>query len=371
MRTLIVHSGNMYGGIERVLETMARSSRLRADIDPQFALCFEGRLADSLRQLGVPPDILGPVRVTRPDQVFRARTRLAALLRRHPVDVIVTQSPWSHALFASVARRFNTPLVMWVHDILSGKSWLEKLAKRHRPDLMICNSFYSQHAAAALFPATPSTMIRCPLAFDDGPDTRPDVRRLQGAPVETTVIISVARMEPYKGHHVLIEALARLETARPWACWIVGGAQRPFERAYERSLIEAVNARGLQDRVTFLGQRQDVGALLGAADVFCHPAQGAEPFGLAMVEALHAGLPVVASGLGGPQEIVTESCGRWVPAGDPEALAGALSSLLNDPASRRAMAAAATARATELCDPVARLSELSATFERLVLRTAA
>ncbi len=375
MRVLVVHSGNMYGGVERVLETLARAPALGADIDPSFALCFEGQLSTSLQALGQSPDMLGEVRISRPKQVLRARKRLGALLGTRPFDVVVTQSSWAHAIFAPAVRRHRVPLVMWVHDTLTGKPWLEKLAGRYAPDLLVCNSLYSQRAATSVFPTTPSTMIRCPLILEDGHetagDTRTEVRRRQGVAEGTLVIVSVARMEPYKGHHMLIEALAQLGAGVPWTCWIVGGAQRPFEREYEQSLKDAVNTRGLQDRVTFLGQRHDVESLLRGADIFCHPTQGSEPFGLAIVEALHAGLPVVASGQGGPQEILTDACGTWIPAGDASVLANALSSLLTSPTKRASMVAAAPARALELCDPVARLAELTRTLAQVVLKSAA
>jgi glycosyltransferase involved in cell wall biosynthesis len=373
-RVLVVHAGNMYGGVERVLETLAQSPALGADIDPSFALCFEGPLSSSLRTLGHEPDMLGGVRVTRPVQVHRARKRLAAVLDTRSSDVVLTQSAWAHAIFAPVVRRHRLPLVMWVHDQMTGSSWLEKLAGRYPPDLLLCNSLFSQRAAATVFPSTPSTMIRCPLIFKDSRETRhevrTEVRRMQGVSDETPVIICVARMDPYKGHHALIEALSRLDGDLPWACWIVGGSQRAFEREYEKSLHDAVRTRALQNRVTFLGHRDDVASLLQGADVFCHPTQASEPFGLAIVEALHAGLPVVASGQGGPREILTEACGRWVPGGDPSALADALSSLLTSPARRSSMVSAAVARALELCDPLARLSELTAALAHIALKAA-
>lgn len=370
-RALVVHSGNMYGGVERVLETWAQSRRLCPALEPRFALCFEGRLADSLRASGAAVDILGRVRITRPDLVVRARAKLAQVIRGNRPDVLFTQSAWSHAVFAPVARRFQIPLAVWVHDELTGRPWLERLAARHQPDLIVCNSVYTERAARSVFSNAHAELIRYPMAFDTMPGTRDDVRRSLGTPEAAVVIVNVARMEPYKGHRVLIEALARIENRASWVCWMVGGAQRPAEERYERSLREAVVRHGLQDRVLFLGQRRDVPAIMAAADVHCHPNTGAEPFGLALVEALRAGLPVVASALGGPAEIVTDACGRLVPAGDSEALATTLSWLIADGQARRSLAAAGPERARELCNPGPRLAELHEALEQLRLSVAA
>jgi glycosyltransferase involved in cell wall biosynthesis len=108
----------------------------------------------------------------------------------------------------------------------------------------------------------------------------------------------------------------------------------------------------------FLGQRTDVARLLQAADVHCQPNTGAEPFGLAFVEALYAGVPVVTSDLGGATEIVTPACGVLVAPGDTAALTAALQALMDDPARRATLGAAGPARARALCDPDAQMTAL-------------
>jgi glycosyltransferase involved in cell wall biosynthesis len=178
-------------------------------------------------------------------------------------------------------------------------------------------------------------------------------------------------MEPYKGHRILIDALAQLSAETPWQCWIVGGAQRPSETAYESQLKDAVVRTGLGGQIHFLGTRSDVSAVLAAADLFCHPNQSAEPFGLAIVEAMRAGLPVVASALGGPGEIVTAECGRLVAAADPRALALALRGLIDDAPLRSALGDCGPIRARALCDPKARLAELDRALEGLTTRAVA
>ena len=102
---------------------------------------------------------------------------------------------------------------------------------------------------------------------------------------------------------------ARTASLSGWVCWTAGGAQRPAEAAYLAELRQTAARLGIAERVRFLGQRTDVPHLLAAADVHCQPNTGPEPFGLAFVEALAAGRPVVTTALGGALEIVDETCG--------------------------------------------------------------
>jgi glycosyltransferase involved in cell wall biosynthesis len=108
----------------------------------------------------------------------------------------------------------------------------------------------------------------------------------------------------------------------------------------------------------FLGPRTDVPRLLAAADIHCQPNTGPEPFGIAFVEALYAGLPVVTTALGGALEIVDDRCGILVPPDDASALTAALASLIREPSRRKELGHGGVARAKELCDPVTQLPQL-------------
>jgi glycosyltransferase involved in cell wall biosynthesis len=140
---------------------------------------------------------------------------------------------------------------------------------------------------------------------------------------------------------------------------VVGGAQRPREVTYVNELMAASRRLGIDERVRWLGERHDVRRLLAAADVHCQANIAPEPFGIAYVEALAAGLPVVASCSGGATEIVTNSCGLLVPPGDPDALAAALDRLIVDRRFRANLAAGAAARARLLCDPATQMFRLA------------
>lgn len=368
MRILYVHSGNLYGGVETVLRTLARERG--ADAEPEFALCFGGRLRDELEAEGARVHMLGGVRVSRPISVWRARRALGALLGRGGFDAVVCNSAWSHAVFGPAVRAAGRPLALWLHGAPDGTHWLERWARRTPPDLVVCNSRFTAEAARRLYPRMPAEVVNYPLGAGGGAASldgaeRARVRAELDTPAGAVVITQVSRMEPLKGHAAHLRALGALADVPDWVCWQIGGAQRPFEAAYVDELKSLAAETGIADRVRFTGERADVPRLLAASDIFCQPNKRPEAFGLTFVEALRAGLPVVTTAIGGAREIVDDSCGRLVEPGDTHALAAALRSLVADETLRARLGAAGPARARQLCDPARQVALLGETFLRV------
>lgn len=356
---LHAHSGNLYGGVETMLVTLARQP---GPLVHRFALCFEGRLAGELRGAGAQVGILGDVRFSRPWTVLGARRRLAKIVRAHWPAAVMCHSPWSLAALGPVARQQGVPLVLWAHAAFTCRHWLERLARLvATPDLAICNSQYTRAAIGQVFPRTRAEVVYPPVApppsFDPG--RRAPKREGHGASPDTVVIVLVARLEPGKGHAALLDALASLRDRPGWTAWIVGGAQRRSEDVYRSELERRTNEARIADRVHFLGQRDDVAALLWAGDVYCQPNTRPESFGISFVEALAAGLPVITTDVGGAREIVTPACGVLVPAGDARALRDALERMMSDAGLRQRLRAAAPARAAALCAPDAAVQHVA------------
>jgi len=352
MRVLHLYSGNLFGGIESIL--LALAARPAAQIHHEFALCFHGRLDRELTALGASVRQLGPVRMSRPASAVRARKVLAKLLTSEAFDRVICHAPWTHGLFGGVVQKAGVPLVFWAHDAMTGRHWTEKLARRVTPDLVVCNSRFTASTLPALYPTVPSAIVYAPVANANQPSSlksRGAIRAELETANDTVVIVSACRSEPWKGHLLLVEALAELKTTANWIWWQAGGAQRRSEEQYLRSVKQAARKRGVFDRVRWLGERHDVPALLAAADLYCQPNLEPEPFGMVFVEALAAGLPVVTSASGGALEIIDQSCGRLVRTSDRAALASTLRDLIEDRALRAQLAAAAPERARRLCDP--------------------
>ncbi len=149
-------------------------------------------------------------------------------------------------------------------------------------------------------------------------------------------VITVANLRPEKSHETLIAAASQLSADFPDVQFqVVGDGPR-------RAELEAlVRARGLERTVVFLGHREDVSDRLAAADVFVLPSKS-EAFPNGVIEAMAAGLPVIASAVGGLLDLIEpDRTGVLVPAGDADALAAALRRLLTDPALARRLGKAA------------------------------
>jgi glycosyltransferase involved in cell wall biosynthesis len=353
MRVLHVTSGNMYGGVETFLATLARESASVPEMISEFAVCFEGRCSRELASLGHGPHVLGRARLSRPHTLLRARRALAAVLRRSRYDVVVCHQPWAYVAFGGVARRAGDPVVLWVHMAGDGRHWIERLARRVRPDLVICNSRFSASQLSRWLSDAQVEQVNYPVSAPSllvTDSERGATRRAFATSASDIVIVQVSRLEPWKGQHVLLQALTHLRDVPGWTCWMVGGAQRPPEVTYRHQLDAMASDGGITGRVRFLGERHDVPVLLTAADLFCQPNTSPEPFGLSLVEALHAGLPVVTSRIGGACEIVDASCGLLTSPGDSLALADALKRLVVDPQLRARLGTGARSRPGALCD---------------------
>lgn len=362
MKVLHLSAGNLFGGIEVNLLTLARFRDKCPELAADYGVSFDAKLADELRQVGARVHILGRIRFSRPWSVLAARRRLASVLQETCYDAVICHENWVHAAFAAVVRRSGAWLVFWAHDRHDGPGgWLRWLARHTRPDRAICNSRYSTEAMPKFFPGIPCEVVYCPVApLPEPADAgRAELRRRFETPGEAVVIVQVGRWEPHKGHLVHLEALGRLRDLPGWVCWQVGAPQLPSEHAYQDEVRAAAGRHGIADRVRFLGWQPDLGAVLAAADIYCQPNIRPEPFGISIVEAMYSGLPVVASDQAGPREIVTPACGILVPPGDATEVATALDSLIRVPARRQMLGAAGPTRAAELCDPAQQLAQFA------------
>ncbi|MEN9935453.1 MAG: hypothetical protein RLZZ387_2032 [Chloroflexota bacterium] len=186
------------------------------------------------------------------------------------------------------------------------------------------------------------------------PMEREALRAELGLAPDVRVIGMVARLFPQKGHDVLLDALATLGEARPHL--LIAGVGE-----LEGALRERARRLGIESHVHFGGYRRDVPRLLGALDLYVHSSRW-EGMSLAVIEAMAAGCPVVATVVDGSRELIEDGVHGWlVPPGDAAALARALGEALADPAEARRRGDAAARRAAERYDT----SIMAATWERV------
>lgn len=372
LRVLHVVSGNLYGGVEKILVTLAKLRDMCPAMEPHFAVCYEARLSQELRATGAPVHAMGSVRVRKPWTVLRARRRMRELLRSQRFDAVICHMTWAQAIFGPVVRASHASLIFYLHNRMNGRHWSDRWARIAAvPDLALCVSHDTSRTLGNIYPGVKSEVIYSPLPGDRSQDyhkERAEVRRALRTEEDSTVIIQVSRMEAWKGHVSLLEALGKLRQREDWTCWIVGGSQTAGEAEYAQSLKDLADRLGIAHRVRFLGERSDVPRLMAAADLFCQPNRSSEGFSIVFMEAFLAGLPIVTTAIGGALELVNESCGVLLPQNDLDALVSALSDLLNDPNRRRALGRTGQSRVNDMCKPETQLGKLKDLLRTVVDR---
>lgn len=178
---------------------------------------------------------------------------------------------------------------------------------------------------------------RIPSAIDPsrfllGEEVRPRMREEFGIGPGEIVVAMVGRFRPEKGHDILMAAAARVVREEPRVRFLLLGAG-----SQQHQMAELVRHHGIGERVLMPGFRTDIPECLAAADIYAQPSRS-EGLGTSVIEAGAAGLPIVASRIGGiPDIIASAEMGILVPSEDPEALAGALLTMVRNPAAAKAM----------------------------------
>lgn len=282
----------------------------------------------------------------RASRAARAGLSLARFMRSWKPDIVHFFLPEAYLVGAPIAR-----VVSSAKRVVSRRSLndyqvkrpalarLERALHASMQALLGNSAAVTAQLIAEGAPAPRVHLIRngIDLARFERPRARAALRAELGTSPDTVAIACVANLIPYKGHADLIDALARMPRDPPWELWCAGR-----DDGIGRALAD--RAAGLGGRVKFLGARDDVPDLLAAADIGVL-ASHEEGFPNAVLEAMAARLPVVATRAGGiPEAIDDGKTGLLVPVRDPAALGAALVRLIGDAALRRRMGAAGRAR---------------------------
>jgi L-malate glycosyltransferase len=281
--------------------------------------------------------------------------RMAAAVRPDLIHANTTRA----ALLAVLARRPLPPVVShirdWAPEGRFSRTVLDLVARRS--DLVVANSAYIAGQFEGLAVRRPVRVVHNPVdlaQFDPAKVDPAEVRRELDLPEGTVTMAVVAQLTPWKGQDDAIRALAALPEGGGKAILLLAGSAKfsgpgtQFDNAaYERELHALAAGLGVADRVRFLGERRDVPRVLAATDVLLLPSWQ-EAFGRIAIEAMAMGVPVAATEVGGPAEIVRPGVdGLLLPPREPERWARELSPLLDDPERRRAMGAAGREHAAD------------------------
>jgi sugar transferase (PEP-CTERM/EpsH1 system associated) len=327
------------GGLEMVVLNLVRLSD-RSAFD-HAVVCLHGRggLAPRFEQLGV------PVRALEAEDRWQFLRRLSAAFRSLRPHVVHTHNPAPHLFGALAARLTGAPAVVHTKH---GRNFPTV------PRLVLANRFASFLSDAVVAVSEDAARVACDVervptrrvrVFPNGVDLARWPVRDTREPTGPPRAVCVARLDPVKDHASLFRAARLVHDAEPsFRLDVVGdGPERPRLEALVREL-------GLEDTVVFQGHRDDVETALAGADVFVL-ASTTEGISLTLLEAMAAGLPIVATDVGGNREVVVPGETGWlVPPRSPEALAEALLAAIRGRPRERDYGTAARRRVEALFD---------------------
>ena len=365
------------GGTEgQLVELVTRLDRRR--FRPVVcSLSSGGPHAEALRAAGIPVHVIGFRGFKRGLWTLLFLPRIAAELWRL-VRLLRVERPaivhgflfWAYVIGAFAARAAGVPVVIASRRSLGlfkadkrHHLWLERLANRWTHLLVANSEAVKQDVMAQERVAGPKIRVvyNGIDTAQSAPPPDPALRERLGISPNAPILEVVANLIEYKGHRFFLEACRLVHAARPDARVLLIG-EGPCRRELERRTAEI----GLEGMVHLLGSRGDVPALLALADLLVLPSLQ-EGFPNAVLEAMAAGKPVVASRVGGVSEAVIHgSTGLLVPPGDPAALAGAILELLDDPARAAAMGRAGRERTAERFGMARMVEETQEIYEELL-----
>jgi L-malate glycosyltransferase len=366
MRVLYVNQTAQVSGAERSLLSLLKG--LEGEPEPLVG-CPPGELAEAVREIGVD---VAPIVGTQASfrlhpihtslglaEMARSSLQVRRLASRLAADLVHANTTRA-SLLALLARRRQGPPVLahirdWVPEGRFSRFVLGVIARR--ADMVVANSAYVAGQFDGLPLRRPVRVVHNPVdleRFDPASADGEAIRRELGVPGDAVVLAVVAQLTPWKGQDDAIRAFAALPPSdRETILLLVGSAKfagpgTQFDNAaFEGRLRRLAAELGVDERVRFAGERSDVPDVLAATDVLLMPSWR-EAFGRIAIEAMAMGVPVVATDVGGPAEIVRPGIdGLLLPPRDPGAWSRGLEPLLGDARKREELGGHGLVRARD------------------------
>ncbi|MDX2240852.1 MAG: glycosyltransferase family 4 protein [Leptolyngbyaceae cyanobacterium bins.302] len=334
MKILFLDQSGNLGGAELCLLDIAKQYRDRSLV----VLLSDGPFRTALEQQHIPVKVLAHQQIPIQKQSgllqgCRSLTTLIPVIRQiaalgHEFDAIYANTQKALVIGAIASLLCRRPLVYHLHDILSSEHFSRTnlrvattLANRVA-SLIIANS----HAAKAAFISAGGCADKATVIYNgfhlepylQATVDRSQIRAQLGI-TEGFVVGHFSRLSPWKGQHVLLEAL---NYCPEQVIAVFVGDALFGEDDYVEELHRQVEQYGLHQRVRFLGFRSDIPQLMAMCDLVAHTSTAPEPFGRVIVEAMLCGTPVIAAAAGGALELIEPEKNGWLaPPGDATQLA--------------------------------------------------
>lgn len=356
-----------FGGLESVVRHLASAQR-KAGHDVHVlavvAIASDARhLLDDLAREGV-----GGHAIEAPGRAYlRERALVGAALDRLKPDVVHTHGYRADLVDAPVARRRRIPVVTTVHGFTGGgvRNRIYEWAQRRAYRRFDAVAAVSAPLASRLRDAGVGARVHLvPNAYapSHAPMSRADARRLLDLPMEGPVLGWVGRLSHEKGADILLRALADSAVATDVRVAVVGDGA---ERAPLQALCTTL---GLAGRVHWCGAVRDAARVLPAFDALVLSSR-TEGTPMVLLEAMAAGIPVVATAVGGVPDVVRDALALLVPPEQPARLAAALHAALTDTEAARRRAERASSAVQDRFGTAAWLERYDALYDSIIRHT--
>ncbi|HYW73319.1 MAG TPA: glycosyltransferase family 4 protein [Pyrinomonadaceae bacterium] len=327
MRILQICSAREVGGGEKHLADLANALAQRGhDV---FAALSPGSPVRSLLSSVAPPNIVElPMRNSLN---LATAMKLSRLVRAQQIEIVHAHIARDYPLAALAIGRSKASLVLTRH-VLFPLSRIHKLTLRRTARVIavsraVANSLYAQRIFDRQKIVTIHNGIDIAKFAGASSGTRSNRQPLR--------VGTIGHLAPIKGQEDFVRAAVFVNQRRNDVEFFIAGADKSPEQPNQKTLEKLISEERMASHIHIIGWVDDVAAFLSTLDIFVSSARS-EPFGLSIVEAMAAGVPVIATASEGAREIIEDNqSGRIVPIADPASLAHSLTELLHDEAERR------------------------------------
>lgn len=330
MKILQICSARDLGGGERHLADLAngltrRGHEIYAAVIPSSPLLAE------LSSVPAPNFVELPMRNSLN---VATGLKLARFIRQHEIEIVHAHMARDYPLAALAARRAGAALVLTRH-VLFPLNRIHRLTLRRTARVIaVSQAVAAGLRAQKIFDPDRVVLIHNGIDVDRFGKGREEVTGHQQGTKKKLRVGMMGHIAPIKGQEDFVRAAAVVINRRDDVEFIIAGEDKSRAGANRQSVEKLIDELHLGQHVRLIGWVEDVARLLPTFDLFVSPSRS-EPFGLAIVEAMAAAVPVVATMSEGAQEIIEDNqTGRLIPVGNVEALTQAIDELLSDPVER-------------------------------------
>ena len=346
-RVLFVHGISRIGGAEQELLRLLEGLD-RREWEPYLACPPGGPLPGDAEKLQVSVYPMNFPAWRKLKDVFRipaAVGSLGRLMRRQKINLVHVNDYWWGPISCIAARMAHVPCLVHIRQEIEprrvGQYWLRKpqrlIAVSQRIQKVVVEGGVGPGRIRVIYSGIDLSQAL-------SPDAAVGIRERYRLSAHQPLIGTVANLFPRKGYEYLIDALAEVRKEIPDIhCLVIGEG----DDAYRESLLRRVETLRLTSALTFAGFQKDVLPYIAGLDLFVLPSL-MEGFGIALIEAMSMGKPVIATAVGGIPEVIEDGIsGMLVPPSDSSALAQMILHLLKNPELRERLGSAAQARVRE------------------------